>query len=411
MKGMPSLSIFASLWRRVRNSATPDTSSTPSRQDRARSAEVAASATTDRIRRVVQASRVQTNLPEKTAPQSPEPPPPPTPSQTSGPQEQTRQLWGREFTITERGLSQEQVAEFVEELLSRNRNLEEQGAPAAISNYVQKLMGELQNVEESIQSQARRDAETEAAKITAEASRQAQEAIAQARAEAIKLAQREAEGILAQARKKAEIADGQIRIQAQLMLSKVREQIEVRIQQEGETAYNRLLASLTGMHQEVQRVESEWKQERAQLWRGDDVKLALGATSLSALPVIQEALTPTMEQPDLEAGEPTPTSDVIPPQEEQPDLEAGEPTPTSDVIPPQEEQPDLEAGEPTPTSDVIPPQEEQPDLEAGEPTPTSDVIPPQEEQPDLEAGEPTPTSDVIPPQEEPPEEAEETPAP
>jgi hypothetical protein len=194
-----------------------------------------------------------------------------------------------------------------------------------MSNYVQKLMGELQNVEESIQSQARRDAEAQAARITADASRKAQETITRARTEATEMAQREAEGILAQARKKAEIADGQIRIQAQLMLGKVREQIEARIQQEGETAYNRLLASLTNLNQEIQRIESEWKQARAQLWRGDDVKLALGATGLSALPIIQEALSST-------AGEATPAPDATPPQAEPSETSEEAPIPEMDGV-------------------------------------------------------------------------------
>lgn len=317
MKGMPSLSTFSAVWRRLRRSAIPDEAYNSPKRGRVESAEEA-SATTDRIRRLVQISRVLGDLPDESVQGDggPNPDPESFPisdtSDTQKGQQKTTQLWGRDFTVTDGGgLAQEQVSEFVESLLSRNQTLEEQATPASMSNYVQRLMGELQNVEESIQSQVRRDAEVEAARITAEASRLAEETITRARTEATELARQEAEGILIQARKKAEIADSQIRIQAQLMLGKVREQMEVRIQQEGEKAYNRLLTSLTALSQEVQRIENEWKQERAQLWRSDDVKLALGATGLSGLPLIQEALDPNIgksgpqspEQPQSYASE------------------------------------------------------------------------------------------------------------
>jgi hypothetical protein len=295
MKGMPSLSTFSAAWRRLRRFNIPEKSLRSPKVDRIDPAEEAA-ATTNRIRRLVQISRVLGDLPDEsiesnTRDSDPESFPSPAMPNIKKDQQKTTRLWGREFTVTDGGgLAQDQVSEFVEGLLSRNQTLEEQVTPATMGNYIHKLMGELQNVEESIQNQVRRDAEVEATRITAEASRLAEETITRARTEATELARQEAEGILIQARKKAEIADSQIRIQAQLMLGKVREQMEVRIQQEGEKAYNRLLTSLSALNQEVQRIENEWKQERAQLWRSDDVKVALGATGLSGLPLIQEAL-------------------------------------------------------------------------------------------------------------------------
>jgi cell division septum initiation protein DivIVA len=178
------------------------------------------------------------------------------------------------------------VAAFVEELLARNKQLADQGAAGVMVNYTQKLMGELQELEATIRAQAQRDAQVEAVKITADAQRQAQETIQRARGEATAVAQRQAEAILAEARKKAELAESQVRIQAQFMLAKARDQIQAHIQREGEIAYQRMMSALTGLIQEAQRVESEWKEQTARLWQGEEVRLAIGPIGLSTLPIL-----------------------------------------------------------------------------------------------------------------------------
>jgi cell division septum initiation protein DivIVA len=216
----------------------------------------------------------------------------------------TKELWGRNFTVPSyENLLASEVIPFVEELLSRNKELEQNDSPTVMTNYVQKLMGELQQVEESIKNQARRDAEAEAARITTEARRQAGEMITNARREAASMASQEAESMLAGARKKVEIVEGQLRLHAQLMLAKAREQVEEHIRRESRGAYDRVLASLSAVMEEAQRVELDWKTQTSSLWRADEVKASINELGFSALPIINETLGDSLPDPEPVDGE------------------------------------------------------------------------------------------------------------
>ena len=320
---MARFSSLGGLLRRVRVSRGGATGTEASRDQtsRADDAAEAAAMTTERIRRVVQGAKPQTA--ETDATQAPPPPAAPAAAPPAAPADsakQTQILWGKEFTLTEGGLSAEQVVPFVEALLSRNKELEEQSSPAAMSRYVEKLMGELQTVEETVRAQATRDAELEAAKITAEARRTAQEEIMRARSEAASQAQKYADAILSEARKKAEIAEGQVRIQAQLMLGKARDQVQEHIRKEGELAFSRVMASLSTLVQEAQTVESEWKQQTARLWIGAEAALSTSA-DLSAFPLVRQTLDasrgPAPAAPARQAAGEAPPS--WPPDEGPPD--------------------------------------------------------------------------------------------
>ena len=301
-------------WRRIRVGRKTDTEGSDD-----------ATATTERIQRLIQTSRSQSAAPVDV----PE-------DETVGTTPPIQKLWGRDFMLTNGGLDPSEIVPFVEDLLARNKQLEQQSSPAAMTNYIQKLMGELQEVEETVKTQARRDAEAEAAQITAEAKRRAQELIAQSRREASEVARQQAEAILTEARKKAEIAEGQIQIQAQLLLSKAREQVEEHIRLESKTAYDQIIASLSDVLQQAQKVESDWKYRSSQLWRGDAVKLALSEVSFSALPIIQEALatpnaTAGVESPPTEAS--GAQQDEAPPSEEATEVETTPPSEEEEVTP------------------------------------------------------------------------------
>jgi len=206
------------------------------------------------------------------------------------PESQTQVIGGKEFTVVPNGLSSAEVGSLVDELVKRNEELEKQVTLPPMTGYVERLMEELARMEESIKQEAKRDAESEANTIYAEARRTAQEIILSAKREANDLATREAEGILSEAKKRADIVEGQIRVQAQLLLAKARNQIEDHIKQESSAAYNRVLTALNAMMIEAEKAESEWKQRTTQLWSGEEIKLALGEVEFSTSSIIQEAL-------------------------------------------------------------------------------------------------------------------------
>lgn len=221
----------------------------------------------------------------------------------------TKELWGRNFTLpTDQSLLASEVVPFVEELLARNKELEQNDSPTVMTNYVQKLMGELQQVEESIKNQARRDAEAEAARITTEARRQAGEMITNARREAVSMASQESESILAEARKKVEIVEGQLRLHAQLMLAKAREQVEEHIRRESQGAYDRVLASLSAVMEEAQRVELDWKSQTSSLWRSDEIRASITDLGFSAFPIINETLGDSVPESGPADGDESPST-------------------------------------------------------------------------------------------------------
>ena len=197
----------------------------------------------------------------------------------------TRQLWGETFFLVENGLDPAQVIHFVEDLLGRYKRLEEKGGTSAsVSAYLQKVMGEIDRVEETITAQIRRDAEAEAARVIAASREEAIQVVAQARKEATEQAAREAEGILGSAHQKAEAAEGQIRLQVQRMMEKAQEEIQEHIRQQGNEAYRRLLGALQGLSTESQRLEEQWKRQPARLLNPEDFRLRLDEEVFSSPP-------------------------------------------------------------------------------------------------------------------------------
>jgi cell division septum initiation protein DivIVA len=188
----------------------------------------------------------------------------------------SRLIWGEHFDVVDGGLSEAQIVPFVEDLLARyNRLLEPRGSTGTVNSYLQKVMGEIDQIQSTVTSQIRKDAEIEASRIINESRGIAQGIIAEARKEASELASQEASGILESVKKKAEIADGQIKLQTQLIQEKAQEQLRNFIQQEGSEAYRRLLAPLKALQDEAQQLEEEWKRRTSRLWKTEDLRVAL----------------------------------------------------------------------------------------------------------------------------------------
>jgi cell division septum initiation protein DivIVA len=188
----------------------------------------------------------------------------------------TRQLWGETFTLVENGLNPDQVDRFVNDLLTRYKRLEDKGdTSTTVNTYLQKVMGEINQVEQTMTDQIRREAEAQAATLLADTREQARNIIAQAQKEAGEFAATESRKHKEASRKKAEAAEGQIRLQVQLMLEKAQEQLRNDLRQEGAEAYRRLQMSLQDMARATQQIEDQWNRQSARLWDEKDFRVIL----------------------------------------------------------------------------------------------------------------------------------------
>lgn len=195
---------------------------------------------------------------------------------TSGP---TKVMWGETFAVVSSGLDESQVRRYVDDLLHRYHEmktaLEGKESSATVNTYLQKVMNEIQQVEDTVKTQISKDAETEASRIISDARQTAQEVLIQARKEASVLAAKEAEGILAAVKKKAEIAEGQIRLQSQLMMEKAQDEVKNLIRQESTEAYRRLLDAIKALGIETDNIKEEWERRSVKLWNSDDFRLVM----------------------------------------------------------------------------------------------------------------------------------------
>ena len=190
---------------------------------------------------------------------------------TSGP---TNVMWGETFAVVSSGLDESQVRRYVDDLLHRYHEmktaLEGKESSATVNTYLQKVMNEIQQVEDTVKTQISKDAETEASRIISDARQTAQEVLIQARKEASVLAAKEAEGILAAVKKKADI-----RLQSQLMMEKAQDEVKNLIRQESTEAYRRLLDALKTLGIETDNIKEEWERRSVKLWNSDDFRLVM----------------------------------------------------------------------------------------------------------------------------------------
>ncbi len=82
-----------------------------------------------------------------------------------------KQLWGKDFRIVKNGLDEEQVIDFVNELVAQ------QGTPssASASSIIKKAIKGAEQIIDSVKMRARAEAEDEAARIIAQAKQEAEE--------------------------------------------------------------------------------------------------------------------------------------------------------------------------------------------------------------------------------------------
>ncbi len=182
--------------------------------------------------------------------------------------QKTRQLWESEFNVVEEGLDEEQVVDFVNNLIARHK-ASQQASADSLRSLLKTAVTDAEQMAASIKMKAQAEAEAEAAGIITQAKQEDQEIKRRAEVDA----QKEAEDIISVADKKAEITEVETKQQALLFLLRAREEIEKEVREEYQRAYDRLSSSLQNLVDEGQNIEVELKSKRARLWESKNFEL------------------------------------------------------------------------------------------------------------------------------------------
>ncbi len=184
------------------------------------------------------------------------------------------ELWGHEFKRSKSGLDEEQVASFVNELVSeRDTLLKRQEHLASLSALAERTVAEADNVAKQIKEEADEQAKAEANAIMARAEEQVQQIIEEKRAEAIAVAEKEAEAIKADARR-----------QADALLKERTRQVQLELRDTAQRLYGELLSQLESLKQQVTVLEANYGETIAsfQPLRPDDPAVIEDENSLNA---------------------------------------------------------------------------------------------------------------------------------
>lgn len=178
----------------------------------------------------------------------------------------TRQLWEQEFSLVKEGLAEDQVVQFVNELIARHRvQLEQRERIEAFPSLrAKQIVAEAERAAANLRLTARKEAEAEAARLEAEARQRAQEIVSEAKNQAKTTAEQEAQGIINTASQKAALTEAEALQRAHLFLLRAQEEVQSRLASETKGVYHRLLSSLQDLLTTAERVEAEWGSRQLQ---------------------------------------------------------------------------------------------------------------------------------------------------
>jgi len=203
----------------------------------------------------------------------------------------TKLLWGREFKTVKKGLAEEQVVDFVNEMVAQYG--------ASLDPLLETTATNAEQLAASIKMKAQQEAEAEAERIISQAKQDVQEIklSAEIAAEAKLATEKKAEDILSTVKRKTEIIETEAKQRTLLYLLKAREEIEKQIREDYKKAYSRLSSSLQDLMSVGQNIEVELKDKRTTLWESKSFELkeyetALLDTSEEVVP-FPETLAPT----------------------------------------------------------------------------------------------------------------------
>jgi cell division septum initiation protein DivIVA len=161
----------------------------------------------------------------------------------------TVELWGRKFKRAKYGLDEEEVASFINELISeRDMLIKHQEHLSSLTTLAERTVVEADNLAKQIQKETVDQAKAEANTIVARAEEQAQKIIEEKGAEAVAMASREAEAITANAQQ-----------QAELLLAEKAKEISSQLRDMAHRLYRELLSQLESLRQEVEALKAEFE--------------------------------------------------------------------------------------------------------------------------------------------------------
>jgi hypothetical protein len=181
--------------------------------------------------------------------------------------EASRQLWGRDFSLVEGGLSEEQVIRFVNDLIARQRAQLEQNSESWPQTLSKRILAETERDAANLRIRAKREAEAETTRLITEARMEAQRVISDARQEARATAEQEARSVMEAATQRAHLAETHALQKAHLFLIRARQEVEERLASETKESYGRLMASLQDLVTTARQVESDWATRKRTSWK------------------------------------------------------------------------------------------------------------------------------------------------
>ncbi len=177
-------------------------------------------------------------------------------------------MWDSEFTIVDRGLNEEQIVSFIDNLVAQQKASRESAA-ATLRQLLTNATTSAEQVAANIKARAQTEAKAEAARIVTQARQEAQTM----KREAELASQKETEDILSVASRKAEITEAEATQKALLFLLTAREEIEEEVKEDYQRAYSQLSTSLQNLANEGDNIEAELKKKRAELWQSKGFEL------------------------------------------------------------------------------------------------------------------------------------------
>ena len=167
----------------------------------------------------------------------------------------TVELGGYKFKRTRYGLDEEQVASFVNKLITeRDTLIKHQEHLSSLTKLAERTVTEADELAKQVQKEAMDQAKADANAILAQAEEQAQQIIAEKRNEAVTMANMEAETIKANAQQ-----------QAELLLAETAKRIQPELKDMVHRLYRELLSQLESLKQQVVARETEFDNKLPQL--------------------------------------------------------------------------------------------------------------------------------------------------
>lgn len=167
---------------------------------------------------------------------------------------EARTLWNREFRLVDRGLDQDQIIEFVDELTAKLEEAQQRGEKASYPRSLERLAEQTLMEAERLADEIKENADQAKAQAQVEADRTIEEAQAKAREESesvAKAAAEEAQMALDAAREKSASVEAESKRQAKRLIELTMTRVDSQYLKEVKGASEKLLGQIDGFATEM----------------------------------------------------------------------------------------------------------------------------------------------------------------